>query len=245
MAGTPASAASFLFDVRIDSHAGDPTFTPFTFRQIWTFDLPDGYGQFNDSSGTIGGLSYRNRSGYMSQLGGMTDSPLRAELVAVTGPTQTRQSAINATRNTSIYPALNYSSDAYSVKFDTVDNRDVIVGAYREYGTYRVGLIKQNSASLFSFFSDIDSYDEEGVAKLLSAIGPLGYTESAELLVLDPVTGRTIQRQTASYTGIATFRGLATVSPVPEPATWAMFIGGFGLIGSAMRRRQRVSVTFA
>lgn len=26
-------------------------------------------------------------------------------------------------------------------------------------------------------------------------------------------------------------------APVPEPATWAMMIGGFGLIGTAMRRR--------
>jgi len=26
---------------------------------------------------------------------------------------------------------------------------------------------------------------------------------------------------------------------VPEPASWAMFIGGFGLIGSALRRRRR------
>jgi hypothetical protein len=34
-------------------------------------------------------------------------------------------------------------------------------------------------------------------------------------------------------------------SAVPEPATWAMFIGGFGLIGGAMRRRQKVSVSFA
>lgn len=31
---------------------------------------------------------------------------------------------------------------------------------------------------------------------------------------------------------------------VPEPATWAMFIGGFGLLGAAMRRRQRVVVSF-
>ncbi|MBT9472342.1 MAG: PEPxxWA-CTERM sorting domain-containing protein [Phenylobacterium sp.] len=27
-------------------------------------------------------------------------------------------------------------------------------------------------------------------------------------------------------------------SAVPEPATWAMMIMGFGLVGSAMRRRQ-------
>jgi hypothetical protein len=31
---------------------------------------------------------------------------------------------------------------------------------------------------------------------------------------------------------------------VPEPATWAMMIGGFGLAGAAMRRRARTSVAF-
>ena len=33
-------------------------------------------------------------------------------------------------------------------------------------------------------------------------------------------------------------------SAIPEPATWAMMLGGFGLAGSALRRR-RVSVAFA
>ena len=32
---------------------------------------------------------------------------------------------------------------------------------------------------------------------------------------------------------------------VPEPATWAMMIGGFGLAGGALRRRQWTSVTYA
>lgn len=36
-----------------------------------------------------------------------------------------------------------------------------------------------------------------------------------------------------------------TSGAVPEPATWAMMILGFGLIGAAMRRRQTVRVSFA
>ncbi|UAJ09240.1 PEPxxWA-CTERM sorting domain-containing protein [Polymorphobacter megasporae] len=32
---------------------------------------------------------------------------------------------------------------------------------------------------------------------------------------------------------------VATIAAVPEPASWAMMVGGFGLLGSAMRRRQR------
>ena len=36
---------------------------------------------------------------------------------------------------------------------------------------------------------------------------------------------------------------LASLSAVPEPASWAMMLGGFGLVGGAIRRR-RVSVNF-
>ena len=32
---------------------------------------------------------------------------------------------------------------------------------------------------------------------------------------------------------------------VPEPATWAMMVGGFGLLGAAARRRPRATVTYA
>jgi hypothetical protein len=44
--------------------------------------------------------------------------------------------------------------------------------------------------------------------------------------------------------GGASASGGGTITAVPEPATWAMMIGGFGLIGAAARRR-RTAVTFA
>jgi hypothetical protein len=40
-------------------------------------------------------------------------------------------------------------------------------------------------------------------------------------------------------------RTSAGVIAVPEPATWAMMLGGFGLLGSAARRRSRAVVTYA
>jgi hypothetical protein len=41
--------------------------------------------------------------------------------------------------------------------------------------------------------------------------------------------------QVEARTGLQT---IGTVAAVPEPASWAMMIGGFGLIGGAMRRRK-------
>jgi hypothetical protein len=40
--------------------------------------------------------------------------------------------------------------------------------------------------------------------------------------------------------------GSAAVAPVPEPATWAMMIVGFGMVGANIRRRQhKAKVTYA
>jgi len=35
------------------------------------------------------------------------------------------------------------------------------------------------------------------------------------------------------------------LGPVPEPASWALMLGGFGMVGGAMRSRRKAAVTFA
>lgn len=41
-----------------------------------------------------------------------------------------------------------------------------------------------------------------------------------------------------SFGSAATFAGNFNVAAVPEPATWAMMIGGVGMVGGAVRRRR-------
>ncbi|PZU07295.1 MAG: hypothetical protein DI605_16435 [Sphingomonas sp.] len=54
----------------------------------------------------------------------------------------------------------------------------------------------------------------------------------------------TFTTQTIFGTGQPDQVVIPPTSDVPEPATWAMFIGGFGLVGSAMRRRRVSGVIF-
>ncbi len=43
---------------------------------------------------------------------------------------------------------------------------------------------------------------------------------------------------------IQTYSPEVSAPPVPEPATWALMIGGFALIGAALRRRKAAAVSF-
>jgi hypothetical protein len=47
----------------------------------------------------------------------------------------------------------------------------------------------------------------------------------------------------AATTGNVLLHGIQVTSAVPEPATWAMMLIGFGAVGFSMRRRQRVALT--
>ncbi len=76
----------------------------------------------------------------------------------------------------------------------------------------------------------------------------LGFSTAAGSAVNLFVTTDTRYRLNAGglSTGFVTASATAATAAVPEPATWAMMIGGFGAVGGAMRyRRRKVSVSFA
>jgi opacity protein-like surface antigen len=60
--------------------------------------------------------------------------------------------------------------------------------------------------------------------------------------IFDAFFARTTKNNPPEESNTAAFQvGTVRVPAVPEPATWAMMLGGFGLIGVATRRRSRVT----
>ncbi|PZU07588.1 MAG: hypothetical protein DI605_15360 [Sphingomonas sp.] len=82
----------------------------------------------------------------------------------------------------------------------------------------------------------------DGIVKATVNVGAAaGYYASGYAGAVDQVTINGVR----GYYVFDNVTYSAGPSAVPEPATWAMFIGGFGLVGGTMRRRLRASVRFA
>lgn len=85
-----------------------------------------------------------------------------------------------------------------------------------------------------NFISQSDSFDIGGVAYTLDVIGFVTGGGA-------PVTGfRTVERLTNEAFIVGRLARFDVAAAVPEPATWALMIGGFGMVGAAVRRRRAV-----
>lgn len=76
--------------------------------------------------------------------------------------------------------------------------------------------------------------------------GKEDYSLDIPVLGAGPHTINVYGTSNATLTNSASYAGTLNIaSAVPEPATWAMMIAGFGLVGGAMRRRNTVRTVFA
>ena len=106
------------------------------------------------------------------------------------------------------------------------------------YHTDDVGGAAFDSAGYFinnAFFqlspnSSVPGFTSTGIVSIALNAGD---TFGAYVLSTDGIFGR----------GSISFGDVSAVGNVPEPATWAMMIGGIGAVGGAMRRKARTTTT--
>lgn len=131
-------------------------------------------------------------------------------------------------------PGFHITTDVYNFSY-TLDGQ--AAGSGLQYAFFSDGTSSQRGLDFF-FLDQTNLYLVGPRIEFDGTLVSPSYTFYA--IYIAPIGG---QYQPA---GSATVTITNVESPVPEPATWAMMIAGFGAVGSAMRRRSvRTSVIYA
>jgi hypothetical protein len=97
--------------------------------------------------------------------------------------------------------------------------------------TSAVGSVVAGTTDFFLLFIDAGAFDLAGLPSSPSD-GVFAYSQVGFPLIGNAYMGDTAEPMTLRLTG-RTVEGA-----VPEPSTWALMIGGFGLAGASLRRRR-------
>lgn len=145
----------------------------------------------------------------------------------------TASSGIAPSVTASAYTPSFFGAPSSSTQLYALDNaNDVLARQGNNSGVLTtVGSIGVN-------FGPRDSFD-------IDALGTGYVIDNTRLYTIDLDTGALSFLGNTSRTVYGLSASPVSAPPVPEPASWALMIAGFGLIGAAMRGGRRARTTFA
>ncbi|MBC9033649.1 PEPxxWA-CTERM sorting domain-containing protein [Sphingomonas sp. JC676] len=233
------------------------TITKLACAAVFTFSAFSAHAQEvltngNFESGLTGWTSYATPNGTIAELPSLPGAPASqsASVVSfnVTGSGASNALFLNAGKINGPYNSNPGEGGGVFQMFTTTTDglasfsADVAALYTRTSGASGLGLM-----SVLLDGVVMDTYDFGGVNSGPATLrGVLGFTTNLA------AGQHTITLQATRL--FAPARGVASqyfdnvslvVTPVPEPVSWAMMVGGFGLAGAAMRRRRSTKVSFA
>ncbi|MET0307170.1 MAG: PEPxxWA-CTERM sorting domain-containing protein [Sphingomonas sp.] len=203
-------------------------------------------------SGLTGWTAYTTPNGTIAELPSLPGAPApqNASVVSfnVTGSGATSALFLNAGKADSPYGSGPQEGGGVFQMFTTTTNgiasfsADIAAQFNSMSGSFGLGLV-----SVLLDGVVMDSYEFPGVAA-----GPATLRSTLDFTTNLAAGTHKLSLQATRIFGPG--RGVTSqyfdnvslnVTPVPEPVSWAMMLGGFGLAGAAMRRRRSVKVVIA
>ena len=123
----------------------------------------------------------------------------------------------------------NPTDGSFQAVFGPINGIGGISQTFASAGTYTVSF---DLANIDGSFSSVDF----GGVNLLSGVGNSGYISYSFTTTVG--ANSVLSFSFANQPDYYSLDNVSVTSNVPEAATWAMLIAGFGLVGAAARRRQ-------
>lgn len=163
--------------------------------------------------------------------------------------------------DTSIFSALDmfrYSSDPNNIAPGSGPSLDLAVGGTKYFSidggatalfgnTFATGSFNGDGRQASHWKDTAGCQTGNGIMDPTFCFGQMGQITALDLAAFDAMGWNLRENALANGGSYRVSTASIVAAYVPEPATWAMMIVGFGLAGSAMRRRAKrtTSVTFA
>lgn len=147
-------------------------------------------------------------------------------------------SLANATKEDQLKRLLSETAGAIDAAFGFEQKRDV--SAAVQMAVWEI--VNESGTTGYSLDGGLFRMGTTGSVALGARSLAQGYLNNLDSFA---ATGAYSYQMLAAVNPVTNQRQVFLAAAVPEPATWAMFIAGFGIMGAAMRRRPRNKLAFA